>query len=112
MYLAGSLFGGRIDEPRCVEATRRLAVERGFGELRSQERQRQGHPDRPLAFTLAVAKGRDGCGGVGKQFVQPAMSVGYGADKRWRARARIFPIESAARPDRDALRPRDCTSAA
>ena len=71
----------QINETLETEASRQASLDRGLDDVRGQECERQGHPDRALGLALSQGKRFQGLEWLGQQFVQPAMSVAKGVDQ-------------------------------
>jgi hypothetical protein len=88
----------RIDEAADAEAARKPSLDRRIDNARRMESQRQGHADRALGFALARSNRLDALIGIGRQFVEPAMSAAQGV---YESRAGFDPH----RTDRELLFP-------
>ena len=76
----------QVDETLETKAARQASFDCRLDDLRREESERQGHPDRTHRPALSRSERLQRQAGIGEQFVQPAMRVAKGIDQN---RARV-----------------------
>src|SRR3984885_4184842 len=71
----------RGDETLETKAARQASFDCRLDDLRREESEPQGHPDRPLALALSRSDRLESQAGIGEKFVQPAMRIAKGFDQ-------------------------------
>src|ERR1700722_13128960 len=71
----------QVDEALETKAARQASLDCRLDDLRREESERQGHPDRTLSLALPRSERLQRQAGIGKKFVQPAMRVAEGFDQ-------------------------------
>src|ERR1700722_18504049 len=71
----------QVDETLETKAARQTSLDCRLDDLRSEESERQGHPNRTLALVLSRSDRLQSQTGIGEKFVQPAMRVAEGFDQ-------------------------------
>src|ERR1700722_7100045 len=71
----------QVDETLETKATRQASFNCRLDDLRREESERQGHPDRTLALVVSRSDRLRSETGIGEKFVQPAMRVVKGFDQ-------------------------------
>src|SRR5271155_640125 len=69
----------QVDETLETEAARLTSFDCRLDDLRREESERQGHPDRTLALVLSRSDRLQGQPRIGEEFVQPTMRVAEGS---------------------------------
>jgi hypothetical protein len=89
----------KVDQSGETEAAREATIDGGFDEIGREERQRQGHADRSLAFAFSSGDRFNGLGRAGQKPVQPAMrfAKSFGENETSACRQRSDRERSGAR---------------
>ena len=75
----------QIDETLETKAARQASFDCRLDDLRREESERQGQPDRTFSFALPRSERLQSQAGIGQKFVQPAVRIAEGFDEDRRA---------------------------